>query len=96
MKPGVGRPQRADLIAAWAIGSGVGLLALMIAWLVGNRLVGLLLEPPRGPTVAFVAAIALGVATTALAGRRLAATVAAEAVQARQSAHEDSSTSGLT
>ena len=53
---------------------------MMITWLVGNRLFGLLLEPPRGPTVALVAATALGFVTAALAGRRLAATVATEAV----------------
>jgi hypothetical protein len=73
---------RADLIAAWAIGTGIGLIVLMIAWIVGNRLFGLLLEPPRGPTVAFLAAIALGFATTAVAGKRLATSVRRDATYA--------------
>lgn len=79
MSPRSARPLRADLIAAWAIGAGIGLITLMTAWLVGNRLFGLLLEPPQGPTAAIVTAIALGFATALLAGRRLATRVRSDA-----------------
>jgi hypothetical protein len=63
---------RAEIVAARATGVGIGLIALMLVWLIGNRLAGLLWEPPVGPTVAFAGAIAAGVATAIEAGRRLA------------------------
>ena len=66
---------RSDLCAAWAVGAGVGLLTLMITWLVGNRLLGLVLDAPLGPTVAFIAAIQAGVASTVVAGQRCARTI---------------------
>ena len=62
---------RSEIVAARAIGVGIGLLALMVLWLIGNRVVGLLWEPPLGPTVAFLGAIAVGVATAIVAGARL-------------------------
>ena len=96
MKPRAASQLRADLIAASATGSGIGLMALMITWLVGNRLFGLLLEPPRGPTVAFAVAIALGIATTALTGKRLAATTTTNTMEPDDNALKDSSTSGVT
>ena len=63
---------RADVGAAWAVGTGVGLLTLMITWLVGNRMFGLVLDAPLGPTVAFIAALLAGVAATIIAGQRCA------------------------
>lgn len=63
--------QGADRVAAWATGTGIGLIAYMLTWLIGNRLSGLLWDPPVGPTVAFAAAIAVGVTTAVLSGRRL-------------------------
>ncbi|HEX5950295.1 MAG TPA: hypothetical protein VFZ96_04790 [Actinomycetota bacterium] len=66
---------RGEIVAARAIGVGVGLIALMLAWLVGNRLTALAWDPPVGPTVAFLASIAIGIVTAILAGRRLAARV---------------------
>ena len=66
---------RAEVVAARAIGVGVGLIALMLAWLIGNRLTALAWDPPVGPTVAFLGAILIGIATAILSGRRLAARV---------------------
>ena len=65
--------ERADRLAARAVGAGIGLLTLMISWLVGERLAGLAWEPPAGPTVAFVSAVAIGVVVAVITGRRLAA-----------------------
>jgi hypothetical protein len=62
---------RADLVAAWATGTGIGLMALMVAWLIGNRLAGLVWDPPLGPVVAFVTAIVVGAITGMISGRRL-------------------------
>lgn len=66
---------RAEIVAARAIGVGVGLIALMLAWLIGNRLTALAWDPPVGPTVAFLGAILIGIATAIFSGRRLAARV---------------------
>ena len=62
---------RSEIVAARAIGVGIGLLVLMVVWLIGNRVVGLMWEPPVGPTVAFLGAIAVGVMTAIVAGARL-------------------------
>jgi hypothetical protein len=66
---------RAEVVAARATGVGMGLVALMLVWLIGNRLAGLLWEPPVGPTVAFAGSIAAGTATAIASGRRLAGRV---------------------
>lgn len=63
---------RAEAIAARAIGVGIGLIALMLSWLVSSRLVALAWEAPVGPTIAFVGAILVGVATALVSGGRLA------------------------
>jgi hypothetical protein len=63
---------RSEAVAAWATGVGIGLIVLMVTWLVGNRLAGLFWDPPVGPTIAFVTAIAGGTATAIVAGSRLA------------------------
>lgn len=62
----------ADRAAAWAAGVGVGLLAFMVTWLIGNRLAALLLVAPLGPSLALGAAVSAGVVTTVFCGRRLA------------------------
>lgn len=67
--------ERADRVAAWATGAGVGAAVLMVGWLVGNRLAGLVWDPPVGPTVAIVAALAAGVVAGTVMGRRLARSV---------------------
>jgi hypothetical protein len=65
------RSSRADSVSAWAIGIGVGLIALQVTWLIGNRLASLLWEPPLGPTIAFASAIVAGIVVSVIAGRRL-------------------------
>lgn len=62
---------RGEAVAARAIGVGIGLIALMLAWLVASRLASLAWDPPVGPTVAFVGAIVVGVAAGLVSGRRL-------------------------
>lgn len=62
---------RADRIAAWATGAGIGLIVLMLTWLIGNRLTGLIWDAPLGPAVAFAGSIGAGTAVAVLAGRRL-------------------------
>lgn len=64
--------ERADRVAAWATGSGIGLMGLILIWLIGNRITALIWDPPMGPAVAFVAAILVGIVTTVVAGLRLA------------------------
>ncbi len=61
----------ADRVAARVVGLGVGLIALMVTWLVGNRVAGLIWAAPVGPKVAFGAAIAVGVVVAVIAGIRL-------------------------
>ena len=65
------QPGRADLVAAWAIGVGIGLIVLQLTWLVGARIAGLFWSPPQGPTIAFLTAIGAGVVVSVVAGRRL-------------------------
>ena len=66
---------RADLVAAWAIGVGIGLMTLQLTWLVAARLAALVWEPPVGPTVAFATACVAGVVGTIIGGRRLSLSV---------------------
>jgi hypothetical protein len=63
---------RADLVAAWAIGIGVGLIALQLTWLAGNRVASVFWDAPVGPTVAFTTAVVVGIVVSIIAGRRLA------------------------
>jgi hypothetical protein len=62
---------RADRVAAWAVGIGVGLIALMLTWIVGNRIAMVVWDAPVGPTVAFIGAILVGIVATVVAGIRL-------------------------
>lgn len=62
---------RADGVAAWAVGMGVGLIGLMLTWIVGNRIATVVWDVPVGPTVAFVGAILVGIVATVIAGIRL-------------------------
>ena len=62
---------RADGVAAWAVGIGVGLIALMVTWIIGNRIAMVVWDTPVGPTVAFVSAILVGIVVAVVAGVRL-------------------------
>lgn len=62
---------RADRVSAWAVGVGVGLIAMMLTWLIGNRLAALAWDPPVGPTVALISAVGAGLITACIAGLRL-------------------------
>ncbi|MDH5223561.1 MAG: hypothetical protein OEW66_01250 [Actinomycetota bacterium] len=62
---------RADRVSAWAIGVGIGLIAMMLTWLIGNRLAGLAFDAPTGPVVALGAAVGVGVLATSITGFRL-------------------------
>jgi hypothetical protein len=50
---------------------GVGLIALMLTWIVGNRIATVVWDAPIGPTVAFIGAILVGIVVTVLAGIKL-------------------------
>lgn len=68
----MGTQSRADLVAAWVVGIGVGLITLQITWLIANRLASLIWGVPRGPTTAFTIVVIAGVVTSIVTGRRLA------------------------
>ena len=63
----------ADEVTARATATGAGLLAFMVAWLLGARLFGLAWDAPAGPVVAMSTAIVLGLVTGAVTRRRLRA-----------------------
>jgi hypothetical protein len=67
----VERKSRADLVAAWAVGIGVGLVTLQITWLIANRITSVFWDPPRGPTIAFTTAVVAGIVVSVIAGQRL-------------------------
>lgn len=62
---------RADRVAARATGVGVGLLAFMIAWLVGARVTERIWGPPSSAVVALAIAVAAGILVAIIAGHRL-------------------------
>jgi hypothetical protein len=66
---------RADWVAAWAVGIGVGLIALMLTWIVGNRIATVVWDAPVGPTVALIGAILVGIVVTVIAGIQLVRSV---------------------
>ena len=63
-----------DVLATRAMAVGIGLLVLMLTWLVGNRVAGMLWEAPTGPVVAFASAITSGIVGGLIGFRRLIAT----------------------
>jgi len=66
---------KADRVSAWAIGIGVGLIALQLTWLVANRLATLIWGVPVGPTIALAAAFVVGITVSVIVGKRLVAKI---------------------
>ncbi|MBI2168891.1 MAG: hypothetical protein HYU28_05240 [Actinobacteria bacterium] len=62
---------KADLIAARATGAGIGALAFMVTWLVGNRITVPLLGDAPGAWLALGLALGAGIIVTLVAGARL-------------------------
>jgi hypothetical protein len=64
-------PVRADIVAGWVTGIGIGSAVFMLTWIVANRLTGLWMASPTGPVVAMVTAILVGMVVAARQGWRL-------------------------
>jgi len=62
---------RADRVAARATGVGVGLLAFMIAWLIGARVTEQIWGPPSSAVVALAISVMVGITVAVVAGHRL-------------------------
>lgn len=83
---------RANVFAAWMVGAGGGLVATMVSWLLGSRLVAAVLDAPVGPVVALLGAIAVGSLVAVRLGGKLRRAAIAEAhrrIAARPAAGED-------
>lgn len=63
--------RRADQVAAWATGVGIGVAVFMLTWLVANRVTDLLWAPPIAPIVAITVATVTGIVTSIRQGWRL-------------------------
>lgn len=66
---------RADKVAAVATGIGIGLMAFMVTWTVGARVIERMFERPNSAYVAMATAILVGVLVAAFSGWRLLRTV---------------------
>jgi hypothetical protein len=62
---------RADIVAGWVTGIGIGFAVFMLTWIVANRLTALWMSAPTGPVVAIVTAILAGTVVAARQGRHL-------------------------
>ncbi|HKX76467.1 MAG TPA: hypothetical protein VJR05_13870 [Acidimicrobiia bacterium] len=71
MNDGSASDRRADLVAAWATGLGIGVAVFMLTWLVANRVTTLIWAPPTGPVIAMAIAIVAGIAASLRHGWRL-------------------------
>jgi hypothetical protein len=65
----------ADRLAARATGFGTGLIAVMLVWLVGNRVFTSLWGAPVGPIVALSSAVVVGALVTLVTSRTLLTTL---------------------
>jgi len=61
----------ADSVAARATGVGVGLLAFMIAWLIGARVTEQIWGPPSSAVVALAISVMVGITVAVVADYRL-------------------------
>ena len=62
---------RADYLAAWATGVGIGGGCFMLTWILANRVTGMFMSIPAGPVTAMTLAVLTGLATASGAGWRL-------------------------
>lgn len=62
---------RANYVAAWATGVGIGLVVFMVTWIVANRITAMLMSVPAGPVLAMSLAILAGSGVAARQGVRL-------------------------
>lgn len=62
---------RANYVAAWATGVGIGLVVFMVTWIVANRVTARLMSVPSGPILAMSVAILAGTAVALRQGVRL-------------------------
>jgi cytochrome bd-type quinol oxidase subunit 2 len=69
---------RADRIAAFATGVGVGLITFMLTWTIAARITERMLDTPTSAYVAMVGALCAGAVVTILTGRRLSNTSRAQ------------------
>lgn len=69
------RAGRADRVAAWATGVGIGLTVFMISWLVGSRITALWWKAPVAPVVAMLVALVSGTDAVVRSGHRLASSL---------------------
>lgn len=76
MRPHGESDSRADRVAAWATGTGVGLVVFMVSWLVWNRILDMIFSAPTGPVVAMTMAVLTGATVAIRQGRRLVGRVA--------------------
>lgn len=66
---------RADQVAAWATGVGIGFGVFMVTWIIANRVMSVLMDNPAGAVVAMATAIVAGAIGAAIGGRRLSKAV---------------------
>lgn len=62
---------RADSVAAWAVGIGVGLIVLQLSWLLLQRITSYIWQPPVGPVLSISLAVVFGLSASIFAIRRL-------------------------
>jgi hypothetical protein len=65
-----------ERVSAWAVGIGIGFAALILTWIILNRLTSLWLSAPEGPVVSVIAAVLVGVAVALQRGSALSRRVA--------------------
>ncbi|HEX9763149.1 MAG TPA: hypothetical protein VGA97_08625, partial [Acidimicrobiia bacterium] len=74
--------ERAEAVAGWATGVGIGLIVFMVTWIVAARVAAAVQAGAFGAVVAMGLAVAAGVVVAFRSGRRLAATPRGDAAPA--------------
>lgn len=68
---------RADRIAAYATGIGVGLITFMLTWTIAARITERMFDTPTSAYVAMIVAVFAGAVVATVAARRLSRTARA-------------------